>query len=61
MLAKAPTAASVASHGAAVVVTTEAEKHAWAPLSKLEGVRVVCAEHLLTCVLRQQLLIEEPL
>ena len=51
VLDRPPTNAS----GPTVVVSTEDERLAWAPLSKLKHVRVVKAEHLLTCVLRQRL------
>ena len=57
VLGKAPTAAQAAKGAQAVVVSTEAEKRTWAPLAKIEGVQVIRAEHLLTCVLRQELAI----
>ena len=59
LLGKAPAADGAASsaHGKTIVVSTEAEKKAWAPLAKLKGVSVIRAEHLLTCVLRQELVI----
>ena len=38
-------------------MSTQEEQAAWKPLSKLPNVRVIKAEHLLTCVLRQELAI----
>ena len=44
-----------AGGGACVVISTEEERGAWAKLARLRGVTVLKAEHLLTCVLRQEL------
>ena len=56
VLDKAPTASTGAG---AIIVTTEEERKAWAPLlAKLKGqARAIKAEHLLTCVLQQRLVI----
>jgi hypothetical protein len=38
-----------------IVVSTEAERKAWEPLARMRNVTTLRADHLLTCVLRQEL------
>jgi hypothetical protein len=55
-LVEAPPSAS--ERGTTIVVSTEDERKAWAPLAKQRNVAVVSASHLLECVLQQQFSLE---